>query len=711
MRTVGRAGIIVQLVVLPLGIAASQEESREKPSIAAMKVPDDSIVVDGILDERAWQQADSSTELIQCEPVFGVPSSEKTTIKIIYDTQNIYVGAVCYYHNINDVVARNLAHRNNDWDDQFYFVLDTFHDKTTGYYFGTNALGSKEEGFIDGPDRNNRDWDEVWQVKTRINSDNWSAEFQIPLRILRFADTDDQLWGFNVFRSLRKKNERAYFAPVPPQHSITNLALAGTITGIRGLGRKRNLQVKPFFLLGGTRVNTGTENANETEFGFDVKYVPLPNLAADFTYNTDFAQIESDDEQINLSRFSLFYPEKRDFFLEKAQLFEFGMAQKIQPFFSRRIGLSDGHPVPILAGGRLTAKFKGSNVGFLNVTTKNTPYQPLTNQTVLRFRQDVRGNSYFGFIFTNLEGEGSRQRSLGLDTELWPSEDMKLQIWYSSLDPPKIRTDQSAYHAGFNLNTDLHQFVLSHTTVGRKYDPAMGFVILKDLRDYSGLARKSFRFRDSWIRKINFEAIFDYMYTQEHKDFCRQNILQFSSEFESGDELQLQFNGTFEELQEEFAIYRAVNVPTGRYVYNTLSAQFQSNQRRDFSASVNCQVGSFYGGTQKGVSLLGSCAFSKHLSTSEGLEFNEVHLPSGSFTTTIVRMRWNLAFTSDLSLRTFFQYSSATRKVTSNVRLHYLFGNDSDFYVVLDNLSSVGGKRMIGEMNTVAVKLAYRFYI
>jgi len=703
--------LILQAIVLSTEVAVSQEQPKDRPSIVAMRVPDESIFVDGILDEPVWPGADSSTELIQCEPVFGVPCTERTSVKILYDTHNIYVGAICYHHDINDLVARNLGHRRNDWDDQFYFVLDTFHDKTTGYCFGTNALGAKEEGYIDGPGRYNRDWDEVWQVKTRINPDSWSAEFQIPLRILRFPDADDQLWGFNVFRSLRKKNERAYFAPIPPQHAVTNLALAGTVTGIKGLGRKRNLQIKPFILLGGTQERARGEDTKQTELGFDIKYVPFPNLAADFTYNTDFAQIESDDEQINLSRFSLFYPEKRDFFLEKAQLFEFGMAQKIQPFFSRRIGLSDGHPVPILAGGRLTGKFKNSNVGFLNITTEGTSYQPLTNHTVLRFRQDVLGNSHVGFIFTNLQSKDMRERSLGLDTELWPSNDMRIRMWYSSLDPPHVRTERSAFHAGFNLNTDLHQFVLSHTTVGKKYDPAMGFVIVKDLRDYSGLARKSFRFRNSWMRKINFEAIFDYMYTQQHDDFCRQNILQFSSEFESGDYLSMQFNNTFEQLDQDFTIYRGVVVPTGRYVYSTFNAQFQSNERRDLSGSMNCQFGSLYGGTQKGASLQGTYTFNEHISTSEGIECNDVHLPGGKFSTTIVRMRWNFTFTSELSLRTYFQYSSGTKKVTTNVRFHYLFGNDSDFYVVLNNLSSVDSNRMIGEMNTAAIKINYRIHI
>jgi hypothetical protein len=706
-----RSILIVAATGLILNLALSQDKSAEKYVIAAHRVPNNSILLDGMLDEEGWQKADSCTRLIQCEPVFNVPCTENTTVKILYDDENIYVGVICYYQDMRDLVARQLAHRDNADDDQVYFVLDTFHSKTTGYSFGTNALGSKDEIFIDGPDRYDDDWNEVWEVKTQINPDNWCAEFRIPTRILRFPDADEQQWGFNIYRSLRKKNERAYFVPVRPEYNITYLTLAGTITGIQGLAKRRNLQLRPYLLLGGTEESRIGKRTKQSELGLDLKYVPLPNLALDVTYNTDFAQIESDDQQINLSRFSLFYPEKRDFFLENAQLFQFGMAQKIQPFFSRRIGIFDGQPVPILLGGRVTGKLRGSNIGALSISTKSTSYQSSTNYSVLRFRQDILENSNVGFIFTNLQQKEMSERSLGFDTELWPLKDTRVQAWCSSLDLPAVRMDNSAYHLGVNYNTDLHQALLSHTVVGKKYDPAMGFVILKDFRDISGIARKSFRFQQSWLRKLNFSGIFDYIYTQDGRVFSKQNIVQFSAESETGDELGLEFINTFEELNEDFPIFSNIRVPKGAYTYNTLELQLQANARRDLSGSLTYQQGTLYGGNQKSIALNGLLKFNKHVSVGAGIECNDVHLPHDDFNTAILRLRWNFIFTSELSLRTYFQYSSANRRVTSNLRFHYLFGDDSDFYIVFNNLSALDSHQMIGEMNTAAIKINYRLYI
>ncbi len=712
MRFCLQAAVALMFSFLWLESAFPQSSGLEEYTISALKIENNSVKLDGILEEPEWQRAEAITELIQCEPTFGIPLSEKTTIRILYDDENIYFGAVCYYQDIKDLVASKLAHRDIGYEDQIAFVLDTFRDRTKAYCFMTNAYGAKDEGFIDGVNEYNAEWNEVWQVKAKINQNNWTAEFKIPLRTLRFPDLQNQTWGFNIYRSLRKKNERGYWTPIPPQHQITNLSLAGRLIGLKDLKMKRNLQLRPYVLYGGTEDMSQDVTERRSELGLDLKYVPRPNLAVDLTYNTDFAQIESDEEQINLTRFSLYYPEKRDFFLENAQLFEFGMAQKIQPFFSRRIGIHEGSPVPILFGAKLTGKLGRTNLGFLNITTEKTTFLSLTNYTALRVRQDILKNSNLGFILTNVQSGEGYNRCWGIDSEIWLTENSRIKGFYSAIDSNEVDSQRSASHLSYNLNKDLVQFTLGYVNVEKNYDPASGFVIIRNIKDYSGLLRKSFRPNKYGIRKIDFIGIFDYTYTQENQEFMRQNILEMNTEFESGDTMSLIFNNVFEKLYEDFEIaHTEVSVPVGEYTYNNAGLEFIFDEKRKFSGRFSYLQGGFFDGSKGSIVVEGLSKWNRHLLVGGGLEYNDIHLQGRSFTTTIGRLRVNLIFNSNLSLRTYFQYNSLTKKVTSNLRLHLLHGNDNDFYIVFNNVSHAELDRLRKEMNTLAIKINYRIYL
>jgi len=699
------------IVISFLSISWAQNNCTKEYRIYAFRTKNHSIKLDGELNEIAWLQADAVTELVQCEPTFGDFLSEKTIVKILYDDDYIYIGAVCYYEDMKDLVANKLEHRDISWDDQIAFVFDTFHDKTKGYFFETNAHGAKYDGFVDGIGNTNTDWNEVWQVRTKINSNNWTAEFQIPLRILRYSKAETQIWGFNIFRSLRKKNEKGYFTPIPPQHGIGSLSLAGELAGIEELQPRRNLQLKPYILLGRTNDRNMGITDLKSEFGFDIKYVPIPNFAIDFTYNTDFAQIESDDEQINLTRFSLFYPEKRDFFLENAQLFTFGMSQKIQPFFSRRIGIHDGSPVPILYGARVTGKLGKSNVGFINIATDKTEDLPLTNYTALRVRQDILNNSNVGFILANMQDGDRYERSWGVDSEIWLTENSRIKGFYSSLYSGSINDNRSTGAFSYRLDKDLFGFILGYVGVEKNYDPAMGFVIMKDIKDYSGVLRKSFRPGKFGIRKISFSGWFDHTYTQSNQDFFKQNTLEILTELESGDNISVSYNNLFERLYEDFNIYQDIEVPIGDYTYNNLNVGVGFSGRRKISGGFSFQQGSFYGGDQKNICLDSMVKVNKHILVSQGIEYNDIHLPEGDFNTLIGRMRIDLIFTSNFSLKTYFQYNSETKEINSNIRLHVLHGNDNDLYLVYNNVSNIATHRWRAEMNTAVLKMNYRLYL
>lgn len=684
----------------------------EDYNISALKIENDIINVDGVLNEKSWSRADSIDTLIQCEPVFGDPASERTIVKILYDGNNIYIGAVCYYKNIDDLVADKLAHRNVGWqDDQLFFVLDTFHDRTKAYCFGCNALGAKDEGYIDGNSNYEANWNEVWKVKTKVNNNNWTAEFKITLRILRFKDYEYQTWSFNILRTLLKKNERDYWTPIPPQYDIANLKLAGQIYGLEGLEMKRNLQFIPYVLLGGTK-EQGITSLNEvSEFGFDFKYVPMPSIAVDVTYNTDFAQIESDEEQINLSRFSLYYPEKRDFFLENAQLFRFGMPRKIQPFFSRRIGIHNGQSVPILYGARMTGKIGENNIGFLNMSTEEVSGLPMRNYTVLRYRRDILKNSNVGCILTNIREKSDYNRCWGVDSEIWLTDNSVFRGFYSSLDANDIHSRNSASHLYYGFNRDLYQFTFGYTSVEENYDPAAGFVMIKNIRDYSGILRKSFRPHFWGLRKIDIMGIYDYIYTQSNRDFMIKHFLMNTIEFDSGDELSFNLYNNFQKLYENFNIFSDIEIPAGQYNYNIFDLSVQSAPRRKFSSGLTLSAGKFYDGDLYSMNIDGTVKVSKHLIISSGMEYNQIHFPYGNFETTLGRLRVNLVFTSNISLKTYFQYNSAEDRISSNIRFHLLHGNDNDLYLVYNNLTSTLNNRLISERNTAAFKMNYRVYL
>ena len=699
-------------------LAAAQENRGEKYKVSALRVENASLKLDGILDEPEWQKAEAITEFTQRNPYYGRPATEKNLVRILYDDDNLYVGAVCFHKDINDLVAHKLAHRDVAWDDLFSVVLDTFHDHTKAYCFQVNPLGAKNEVFMDGPDVSDSNWNEVWDVKTKINKDNWSAEFKIPLRILRFSSQSDQTWGLNLCRLLRTKNESDYWSPIPPQFTVSNLSLAGDLAGLRGLKPKRNLQVRPYGLFGETRENMPERTIQKADFGLDLKYVPTPNLAVDMTVRPDFAQIESDDVQINLTRFDLFFPEKRDFFLENAKLFDFGLSQKIQPFFSRQIGLSDDRPVPILFGGRMTGKFGRTNIGFINALTEKTDSLPLTNYTVLRARQDLLRNSNVGFILTNVQSRDGYNRCWGIDGEFWLAKNSRFKAFFSAVDTGKFLERRSAAHLSYALITDPWGVSLGYNSIGRNYNPAAGFVVLRDIRDfggdihdYSGYVRKSIRPNKYGIRLIDFTGTFDYIDTRAGGNFFKFHQAECSLEFDSADILSISLANTREKFFEDFLVYGDITVPVGVYSYNYASLKYTVSESKRLSGNVALTFGGFYQGRQKSVAANGLWMANKLLMIGGGLETREVHLPQGNFTTLIGRLRLNLIFSSNLSLKTYVQYSNATKRVILDFRLCWLHGKDNELYFVYNNLSGTECRPFRLLRDTAALKLNYRIYL
>ncbi|MBI3262863.1 MAG: carbohydrate binding family 9 domain-containing protein, partial [Acidobacteria bacterium] len=387
------------------------------------------IALDGTLDEADWQTAPVATGFIQNEPREGEPATEQTEVRVLYDNQYLYFGVFAHDSNPEAIITNDLKKdfsANNS--DSFEIVLDTFHDERNGYQFAINTAGAKWDAQMVNEGREiNSNWDGIWSVKTRVTEVGWYAEIAIPFRTLRFSNLDPQTWGVNFLRRVRRRNEDSTWAPLPRIYDIQRVSLAGTIEGLQHVRPGTDLRVKPYVLTSAGAVG-GAATTGDFNGGFDAKYGVTSGLTWDFTVNTDFSQVEADEQQVNLTRFSLFFPEKRDFFLENSGVFQFGAGNERGQgglggggggggggagggggggrlnvgrdellFFSRRVGLSaDGNSIPILGGTRLTGHAGPYIVGVMNIQQRQLGDSPATNFTALRLRRDVLANSDIG---------------------------------------------------------------------------------------------------------------------------------------------------------------------------------------------------------------------------------------------------------------------------------------------------------------------------
>jgi len=415
------------------------------PQLRAHRI-NSNIELDGLLNEAYWQATEAASDFRQIQPLEGQPATEKTEVRILYDEDNLYLGVICYDAEPARIVAQKLQRDSRLADDDtFGFVLDTYHDHRHAYFFSTNPNGAEEDGqVVDGAFDPDLNWDGVWEVRAKIHEHGWSAEFKIPLWNLKFKSLPIQNWGINFTRIIKRKTEQANWASWSRDNGgFLRISRAGDLLDLQDLKPGFNLQVKPYALGKSQRDRLLTAfplRDEKFDAGVDVKYGLTSNLTLDATLNTDFAQVEADVEQINLTRFPLFFPEKREFFLENASTYQFGEPGFFGPppiflFFSRRIGISDqGEIVPIIAGGRLTGKIGKFNIGALDILTDNTQAGPKSHFTVARVTRDVFQRSRVGAIFTNRANIGrDHQQAYGVDADIWLSNPMVFQTFLAQV--------------------------------------------------------------------------------------------------------------------------------------------------------------------------------------------------------------------------------------------------------------------------------------
>ena len=687
-------------------------------TISAVRI-DEPIVLDGRLDEADWEKATPAGNFIQRIPMTGEPATEPTVVRLLYDSDNLYVGADCFDSagpkgiTVNDIRQDFFTIDS----DGFQVVLDTYDDNRNAYLFGTNPRAGRFDMQI-GADGNagNTSWDGVWQIATQITEAGWHVEMAIPFKTLRFRKENGQQWGINFERRVRRKYEDSYWAPIPPPYRLGRVSLAGGLEGLDNLQQGRNLYVTPY-----VKGDLAQREDDDLDFlsdaGLDVKYGLTSQLTLDLSLNTDFSQVEADVQQINLTRFSLFFPEKRDFFLENAHVFEWGRRERsyrwtpdLLPFFSRRIGLNeDGEILPILGGARLTGRTGPYSMGLLSMQTGEFEQEPSTNFTVARLRRDILSQSDIGGIFVSKsETGGSYNRTYGFDGSFNFFQYLDLNSYILKTETPDLLGKDIAGDVEINWVDGFFEVKAAHLIIEENFNPEVGFAPRTGIKKSKGEFGITPRPEGSipWIRELNPQVEVDYITNTAGVLETRTLEGRFMVTFNDSSRLSIGRNGYFERLDEPFEIREDLNIDPGDYKFSQNSLYYRTNRSKPLSFEGWYRSGGFWDGDRDsyytGINFQPSYRF--------GAQFNwsryDVDLSNGSFTTDLVGTRLNYSFSNRMFLNALIQYNSDEQEVSSNLRFHFIYKPLSDLYVVYNDRRSRQGDPL---ERALIVKLTYMF--
>ena len=711
---------ILFLFFLCVGVHAETDELQAKAHRTYQ-----SVEIDGELTEPDWQKATPICQFIQFEPDAGAALTEATEVRILYDDKHIYFGFVCSEPDRSKIIANKMRRDAEMWDqDNVFVLLDTYNDRRSGFFFRVNPLGAREDvALMDSGDSRNENWNAVWDSRSKINGDNWTTEIAIPFSQLRFKDEEALTWGLNLGRTIQKNQEEGTWAPVPAAYTFLaryRTTHLGTLTGLSGISQRRSIEFLPYLLPGVAR--TETEGAAGVfDFGADMKVGVTSNLTADLTVNTDFAQVEADQERANLTRFSLFFPEKRQFFLEGAGLFDFGIPRTsfnapppLLLFYSRRIGIEEGHAIPILAGGKVTGKVGGFGVGFLNVlsdkyaadATENLDAVDVdrTNYSVVRIKRDLFTGSSLGVIGVNKQGPDAHNRATGVDFIYRPTDSMNFRgLWARTFKPSEIQNEQTspgnnilptrnanALSFGGNWQSEVARVNASYTDIGDDFNPEVGYVYRTGSRWFRSEARATPYLHWSGVRRMWIGPEIDIILNSDNELETRTFIWSTWLELETNGWGGIRIYRNFENLTEDFEIRDGIIIPRGQYNYNNYSLILNA-EGNVFNGRLGFNVGDFYNGIRRGFDIRLDLRFAGRFSVEPRYEFNRIALPQQgesdkqvSFDTNIFGGRVVYSFSTDLFTKFYIQWNSDRNLITTNFLVNYIYRPGSDIYFVFN---------------------------
>ena len=668
------------------------------------------IALDGKLDEPSWSDAPLASHFVQNDPREGAPATFDTDVRVLYDQRALYIGVFAKDPSPGEIIVNELRKDFNTGNgDGFQVVIDTFHDRRNGYQFAVNPGGAKWDAQMSNEGRDtNSNWDGIWDVATRIAEDGWYAEIEIPFKTLKFGPAAMQDWGVNFQRRLRRFNENSYWSPLRRIHNLSRVSLAGSFEGLRDVKPGANVRVKPYALANLNKVATSAID-KDYDAGVDVKYGVTSGLTWDFTVNTDFSQVEADEQQVNLTRFSLFFPEKRDFFLENSGVYQFGsgntgggggaaggrqnVSQDMIFFFSRQIGLSPtGDAIPILAGTRLTGRVGGWSMGALNIQQQEQGASPSTNFTALRFRRDILRNSDIGVMVLNKEPGGKDyNRGFGADANFRFFRDLTVNFAGAKSDTPQWRLPGSGddwySKSSFGYRGNVWETRGMYQTIGARFNDEMGFVPRVDVDNAEGYLGAHLRFKkySKWLREFfphfqieNFTKRNGGGLESRYMDWHVPVSLQNSSFIELG------VNPNVEVIDERFSINarRKIYVNPGRYEFKEYFGLMNTNAAAPFSMNLRFGTGDFYDGYRRSYLVGGTVRLNQHLNVALNDQINDIDLSSGSYLTHLVTGRVNYYFNTKVFVNALVQYNTDTQQWSSNMRLDIIHRPLSDIYLV-----------------------------
>ena len=707
--------------LIPIGLSGQSTASGTHQARAT--VASSPILIDGRLDESAWSAAPILSDFVQREPSEGRPVSERTEVRVVYDAEALYVGGWMFDSDPSGIVVgetRRDAALNNT--DAFLFILDTYLDRQNGFVFGTTPVGIEYDGQVanegqgggGGGGRQQRgsgggfnlNWDGSWEVATSRDGQGWYAEFRIPFSTLRYARGGEQAWGLNFARNIRRNNEEAIWAPVPRQFNLYRVSMAGTLAGIDAPAR-RVVTVTPYALGEAIRDYTVQSSMDyEPQVGGDAKIGLNQSLTLDLTVNTDFAQAEVDDQQVNLTRFPLFFPEKRGFFLENAGTFAVGSPRSVDLFFSRRIGLAGGREVPLRAGARLSGKVGGLQIGLLNLQAgKLDSFDETLGQTVvdeaaqnfgvLRAFQEFENRTRIGGIFVsrvNTDDVDDRNLTFGVDGRLGVGEALTFDAWLAATSTPGASEGEYAFNAGGRYQTRDWQVSAGYRQVGAEFNPEVGFLSRSAYRHFNTRILRHFRTDGTtWFREFRPHVSWNQYWDLD--GFSESYVVHIDNHFAFANGAFFQFPGlnfTGEGLKEPFEIREGIVIPAGSY--NNIDWEFRYNT--DLSAPVSIRggwnLGGFFSGTRFSPNATVNFRLRDRLVTSLRYNYFDIRLDEGDFTTSVAALTGTYSFTPRLYLRASLQYNDDSENFGSNVQLGWLDTAGTGLFIVFNDTEHLG---------------------
>ena len=685
------------------------------PKLSAIRLSVAPVIDGDVLGDEAWSDIVPASEFWQVQPDDGEPATQRTEVFVGYTDTALHIGVIAYDEQPGEIIVSD-SRRDADLanTDAFFVVIDGLLDRQNGYVFATNAAGIEYDGqvtkegsddFGSGGGGFNRNWDGAWSVKSTISDTGWSAEFEIPFRTLRYSLAAKQDWGINFQRNIRRNNEIAYWAPLERNRNLYRVSEAGILRGIEP-PPQRNFKITPYVLGQARRGGELTGTEKNSDIGFDTKYSINPSLTLDLTYNTDFAQVEADEEQINLDRFNLFFPEKRPFFLENAGQFSVGNGEEVEMFFSRRIGIGDdGDPIAVEGGARLSGKLGDrTNIGLLYMRTDAvTGIAPANDFAVLRVNRELRGRSAIGAIFVNRDGDGSYllspsdyNRTFAVDGRWGFGDNLLLQGWLAKTKTPGRSGRDDAFSVKADWSSAGWSFGANYTEVGEDFNPEVGFLARSEYRKTNLLVFRRVRMQGKWGL---FEARPHASYTGFWKfdGFQETGVLHLDShwEYKSGTEIHTGLNLTRAGVIDSFEIIDGVVIQPGTYDHEEVVLAYFGDESKPLSFNIRTIAGGQFGGNRVSISSGVNFRIAETFQSEVSFNYNDFDLPvpNGQFTANLARLRLSYSFTPKVQLQALVQYNETSDDLGTNIRFSWLRSANSGLYLVYNEVDerAIGG--------------------